>query len=296
MTASCPQCGAVWTVGVDRPVSAVYCSPACRKRAWHTRRAHSGGVWACASGTGGTASGAGAVRLSLPGEAVGSCEVTGFQGELTAREGVVPGARGGDVRMTGMVGSVTRQRYDELVRLGRDWVETMSSVQWQLGDAGLEIEPMRSYGGANPTGSEELFTVSKAIRMFAEDVGPAYSTVRDYRWVASRWPKERRRTGVSHTIHKILASIPNEQERFEAVDNPPPNPRGGPARWTHDSAKRIVGWKVDTPESVQEKVDAIHDLAADDQVAARVATDFLRRPAVASKAMADDYPDYRRAA
>jgi DNA replication protein DnaC len=33
-------------------------------------------------------------------------------------------------------------------------------------------------------------------------------------------------------------------------------------------------------------VDAIHDLAADDQVAARVATDFLRRPAVASKAMA----------
>ncbi|MGW0207343.1 DUF6192 family protein [Streptomyces sp. NPDC003233] len=190
--------------------------------------------------------------------------------------------------MTGMVGSVTRQRYDELVRLGRDWVETMSGVQWQLGDAGLEIEPMRSYGGANPSGNEELFTVSEAIRMFAEDVGLAYSTVRDYRWVASRWPKERRRAGVSQTIHKILASIPDEQERFEAVDNPPPDPRGGPARWTHDSAKRIVGWKVDTPESVQEKVDAIHDLAADDQVAARVATDFLRRPAVASKAMADD--------
>nr|WP_248296203.1 DUF6192 family protein [Streptomyces sp. S1D4-11] len=132
-----------------------------------------------------------------------------------------------------------------------------------------------------------MFTVSEAIRMFAEDVGLAYSTVRDYRWVASRWPKEHRRAGVSHTIHKILASIPDEQERFEAVNNPPPNPRGGPGRWTHDSAKRIVGWKVDTPESVQEKVDAIHDLAADDQVAARVATDFLRRPAVASKAMAD---------
>ncbi|MEU9382621.1 hypothetical protein AB0D38_17280 [Streptomyces sp. NPDC048279] len=44
VTASCPQCGAVWTVGVDRPVFAVYCSPACRKRAWHTRRAPSGGV------------------------------------------------------------------------------------------------------------------------------------------------------------------------------------------------------------------------------------------------------------
>ncbi|MFJ8487131.1 DUF6192 family protein [Streptomyces sp. NPDC094038] len=34
------------------------------------------------------------------------------------------------------------------------------------------------------------------------------------------------------TIHKILASIPGEQERFEAVKNPPPRPRGGPARWT----------------------------------------------------------------
>jgi hypothetical protein len=72
--------------------------------------------------------------------------------------------------MTGMVGSVTRQRYDELVKLGRDWVETMSGVQWQLGDASLKIEPMRSYGGTNPSGSEELFTVSEAIRMFAEDV------------------------------------------------------------------------------------------------------------------------------
>lgn len=189
--------------------------------------------------------------------------------------------------MTGMVGSVTRQRYDELVKLGRDWVETMSSVQWQLGDAAMEIEPMRSYGGTNPSGSEELFTVSEAIRMFAEDIGLAYTTIRDYRWVASRWPKEHRRADVSHAIHKTLASLPDGQERFEAVDNPPPHPRGGPARWTHDSAKRIVGWKVDTPESVQEKVDAIHDLAADDQVAARVATDFLRRPAVASKAMAD---------
>lgn len=48
------------------------------------------------------------------------------------------------------------------------------------------------------------------------------------------------------------------------------------------SAKRIVGC-----------MDTIHDLAADDQVAARVATDFLRRPAVASETMADDCPDYR---
>lgn len=142
-----------------------------------------------------------------------------------------------------MVGSVTRQPYDELVELGRGWVAEMSAVQWRLGDAAGEIEPMRARGGVNPSGSEELFTVSEALRMFAEDVGLAYTTVRDYRWVASRWPKEHRRADVSHTIHKILASIPDEKERFEAVASPPAHPRGGPARWTHDSAKRIVGWK-----------------------------------------------------
>jgi hypothetical protein len=44
VTASCPQCGAVWTVGVDRLVSAVYCSPACRKRSRDARRARPGRV------------------------------------------------------------------------------------------------------------------------------------------------------------------------------------------------------------------------------------------------------------
>jgi hypothetical protein len=190
--------------------------------------------------------------------------------------------------MAGKVGSVTRERYDELVELGRDWVAAMSSAQWRIGDAALEIEPMRSHGGTNLSGQEDLFTVSECMRTFAEDIGLSYATVRDYRWVSSRWPAQRRRADVSHTIHKILASIPDEQERFEAVGNPPPNPRGGPPCWTYDSAKRVVGWKVDSPQSVQEKVEAIHDLAADDAVAAVVTTDFLRRPAVAAKAMADD--------
>jgi hypothetical protein len=38
----------------------------------------------------------------------------------------------------------------------------------------------------------------------------------------------------------------------------------------------------------QEKVEAIHDLAADEQVASRVATDLLRRPGVAFRAAGDD--------
>ncbi|MFI8998635.1 DUF6192 family protein [Streptomyces sp. NPDC053542] len=42
------------------------------------------------------------------------------------------------------------------------------------------------------------------------------------------------------------------------------------------------------PQTVQEKIEAIHDLAVDDQVAAQVATDLLRRPGVAFHAAHDD--------
>ncbi|WP_256726002.1 hypothetical protein [Streptomyces sp. IMTB 2501] len=93
--------------------------------------------------------------------------------------------------MSAMVGSVTRDRYDELVKLERDWVLTMSSVQWRLGDAAMEIEPMRSYGGVNPSGKDDLFTVSEAIRMFAEDVGLAHTTPapeHDQAADSSSWP------------------------------------------------------------------------------------------------------------
>lgn len=107
-----------------------------------------------------------------------------------------------------MIGSVTRERYDELVKLGRDWVATMSGAQWRIGDAAMEIEPMRSYGGANPSGKDDLFTVSEAIRLFAEDIGLSYSTVRDYRWVASRWPKERRRTAPLDTRQREAGGGP----------------------------------------------------------------------------------------
>jgi hypothetical protein len=34
--------------------------------------------------------------------------------------------------MTAMIGSVTRERYAELVKLGWDWVATMSGAQWRI--------------------------------------------------------------------------------------------------------------------------------------------------------------------
>ncbi|WP_328397970.1 DUF6192 family protein [Nocardia sp. NBC_00416] len=108
--------------------------------------------------------------------------------------------------------------------------------------------------------------------------------------MASRWPRRYRVAGVSYYIHKILAGVgdPDDPvERHELLLDPPLLERTGEYRWTVDSAARYVGWRPSHAESEQERIDRIHDLAKDDQVATWVITDFLRRPTVAYEAMED---------
>lgn len=50
-----------------------------------------------------------------------------------------------------------------------------------------------------------------------------------------------------------------------------------------DEANRRVGRQVERPASPQERITAIHSLARDEEVAATVTTDFLKRPTVAAK-------------
>lgn len=172
------------------------------------------------------------------------------------------------------VGSVTRSRYDQLVAEDRDLVLEETRIQFKIGDDALRIEPMRPHGGAHPD-DEDLLGVRESLQMFAEAIGVTYNQVRIYRQTASRWPADHRAEGVAFEVHRILEKL---ADRFERILTPPQDPQSGQARWTCDAAKRQVGWQVDTPQTVQEKIEAIHDLAADDQVAAQVATDLLRRP------------------
>ncbi len=97
--------------------------------------------------------------------------------------------------------------------------------------------------------------------------------------MTSRWPADKRRTGTSFSVHRVLASIDDDAERFAAIEELP----DGKVRWSVDDAKRRVGHQVDTPVSPQEKVTANRALAQDDQVAAEVTEDLLRRPQVAAK-------------
>lgn len=49
--------------------------------------------------------------------------------------------------MAQSVGSVLRERFDELVGQTLRLVEVMTNCQFAIGDMALEIEPMRSHGG-----------------------------------------------------------------------------------------------------------------------------------------------------
>ncbi|MFD5467986.1 DUF6192 family protein [Kitasatospora sp. NPDC127059] len=189
--------------------------------------------------------------------------------------------------MSELVGAVSLRRYDELVAEGRDLVEQIGRCQFRIGDMALEIEPMRLAGGGEH-GADEAFTVATSLRLFAEDIGLSFHTVKGYRWTSSKWPATHRQPKVSHSIHRILASIEDPEHRFAVILDPPVHERSGTRRWTRDAASRALGRQFATPVTVQEKVERIHDLAADDQVAARIASDLLRRPEVAFRVMADD--------
>ncbi|MFI0425149.1 DUF6192 family protein [Spongiactinospora sp. 9N601] len=123
--------------------------------------------------------------------------------------------------------------------------------------------------------------------MFADALAIPVATLKTYRWVCSRWPAPRRRAGVSYYIHRTLASIRDDEERWKRIADPPLDQRTGEHRWTEDAAKRLFGQQVSRPQTVQEKIERIHDLARDEEVAVRVATDLLRRPQVASRTMLD---------
>ncbi|MEV0439890.1 DUF6192 family protein [Streptomyces spectabilis] len=177
------------------------------------------------------------------------------------------------------VGNVSRSRYEQIVAELRQVVEQQSQGSFTIGDRALEIEPMREQGGQHAAPGQELFTVRETLFRLAEDIGLSFKTVEGARWAASRWPEERRQAGVPFRVHRILGKIENEAERFATIAKPP----AGKTRWTVDEANRKVGRQVERPASPQEKITAIHALARDEEVAARVTTDFLKRPTVAEK-------------
>lgn len=189
--------------------------------------------------------------------------------------------------MSAMVGRVTRERYDELVADGLKQIALEGQTQFRLGDYALEIEPMRAHHSGQADPGEGRMSVRDSLARYAEDLDIPVNTLVDQRWVASRWPKQHRQGDVSYTVHKALAAIPDEDERYAQILKPPFHKRSGRRRWTLDEAKRVVGQRVSHPVFEQEKVNKVHDLLADEKVAAQVATDLLRQPTVVARVVED---------
>lgn len=187
--------------------------------------------------------------------------------------------------MSEHIGEVTKARYDQIVAEARAVVEHQTRAQFQLGDWALEIEPIQPNGGHHRQNPDGIPSAGEILHEFSETIGVPFETLRKYRYASDRWPKGQRRDGIPHVVHEILAC---REDRFTLIDDPPLNPVTGRRRWSTDTAKRAVGWTPQRAQTPQEKVNQVHDLVTDDEVATRVVTELLHRPDVAFRAMNDD--------
>ncbi|MFH8350557.1 hypothetical protein [Streptomyces sp. NPDC018045] len=75
------------------------------------------------------------------------------------------------------VGSVARDRYEEIMAELRAQMRADHRIQFTVGDRALEIEPMRGHGGSMPNGDDDLFTVEESLQLLSEDTGIPVKTI-----------------------------------------------------------------------------------------------------------------------
>ncbi|MFD8562966.1 DUF6192 family protein [Streptosporangium canum] len=182
--------------------------------------------------------------------------------------------------MTNRIGNVTPRRFDDLVDQARDMMQMTTRPQFAIGDMALEIEPMRRTHRGHDDG------IYAALRMFADEIGEVFDTVLTWRRIADAWPVDQRCDDASYTIHRVMASHP---DRFTLIRQPPQDRRGR-RHWTEAAAAKAIG-HVSTV-SADTQIHKIREMASDDVVASTMAAEFLSRPNIAGRVMAD--PNTRR--
>lgn len=171
-------------------------------------------------------------------------------------------------------GHVSPARWQQLVRECREAIEAQTRIQFQLGDAALEIEPIGN-GGRSPNELEP--GVAETLSIFAEEIGVELETLQNYRWTANQWPKKRRRKHVSFTVHLLLNSL---DDRFDVIGNPPLGDDGH-RRWTCEQARRAAGQQVNYPHEPEEQLARVRSLTREPKVAASAAERLVAQPEVA---------------
>jgi hypothetical protein len=120
------------------------------------------------------------------------------------------------VAVADMVGKVTAERYEQVVAEGRELVELASRCQWTLGEAALEIEPIRAPGGGTPRRARSS-TACQESRCIT--CSPGCSATRSKRWATRcATAKDRtmriRRGSVPDAADTLRCAAPPESWRF----------------------------------------------------------------------------------
>ncbi|MFJ2781265.1 DUF6192 family protein [Kitasatospora sp. NPDC087315] len=175
---------------------------------------------------------------------------------------------------TSLVTEYSPKEWKNLVHLGQELVDSESTVQFRLGDIGLELVPLP------PKGRHLPMKAYKMLADYADEVGLTRQTFEGYRLVAGAWPKDKRQEDVCWTVHSILSY---RHDRFELILDPPVHRKTGRPEWTCAAAQRVMGWKTDVPETEDERLQMVEDLLNDEQVAAKAVERVMSRKEVARR-------------
>lgn len=149
-----------------------------------------------------------------------------------------------------MVGAVSQSRYVQIVAELRGVTGQETEGQFTIGDRALEVEPMRPCDGQAMDTSRP---VAHSLVQLARDVGLPVTTILQARWTASRWPADQRRKTESFTVHRLLAGIDDDEERFAAIDELPE----GKTHWTIDDTAQRIRVQGIAPAAPQETTTAV---------------------------------------
>ena len=116
----------------------------------------------------------------------------------------------------------------EAVRLGKQAAKS----QWTLGDLALTVET--EYGEGK-------------LQDYADDIQVSYQTLKQNKWVASRYEKVRRRTDSGDLGYGVACEFAAQEDRLELIANPPTDEKGK-VGWTVRAARAFVQERADEEE------------------------------------------------
>lgn len=172
----------------------------------------------------------------------------------------------------------SESEWNKYVRKGRALVKRQSGIQFELGDIVIDmIHDMRGHG-----------EVAEVIELYANQIGVNPNTLRNYYYIASQWPEDKRRPDVSFSVHAALAAT---RSRYIKIRKDPLDPFTRERRWTYNAALQAAdNTKPRTPTNREERLERARTLLGGDEDAAEAVGQMIEhRPELRQRLVADPH-------